>query len=202
MVNAVSDEQLGILARLQNNIFCRVCEGVLPIDRALDCLQSLIGETSDAARQGMQRLIDCDTSPWCPDGWSVVEHCKGGQIEFDPAKVELYLSTGQHGEKTVEGKKLRREIKFKFKSVLNACVLDHLLANPHLIPESWKVDEQGRTRFIYFWGTVYRDSDRSPCVRCLYWDGGRWAWRYGWLGYHWSDLCPAAVSRWEAAKVS
>jgi len=191
--HVVSDEQLGILARRQNDLFRRVREGTLSVEQVLGGLQSLIEGQFDAVPQGLRRLIDCDSSPWCPNDWKVEEHKRGGQLEFDPAKVELYLSPGQKGERTIKGHELRKELEGK--PVMNACVLDHLLANSNLIPEVWKQDEQGLTRYIYFWGTVYRASDDGDLfVRCLCWDDGRWRWGCGWLGAQWGGQGPAAVS--------
>lgn len=191
--NVVADEQLGALARRQNDLFRRVRDGSLPFDLVMKSLQQIIEGNFDSLPQtGLNRIMDCDAQPYVPDGWTIEEHQKGGEIEFDPKKVEFHLSPNQTGDKSVNGKKLREELKGK--KVLNACVLDHLMANTGLIPESWKQDENGNTRYIYFWGTVYRYSDGNLCVRCLYWDGGQWLWSYGGLGNGWDSRRPAAVS--------
>ncbi len=138
-----------------------------------------------------KHLINLDADPMIPDGWKVEEHQKGGQFEWDASKVALYLDPSQQGG-PIEGNKLCK--KLKGKNVFNAVLLDYLLANPHLIPEEWKKDENGNTRYIFFWGTVYRHSDGFLCVRCLYWDGDRWYWYYFWLGNVWIAHDPAAVS--------
>ncbi|MFH1711786.1 MAG: hypothetical protein ABH846_00935 [Patescibacteria group bacterium] len=137
------------------------------------------------------RIIDCDAAPFIPGNWSEVEHKPGGQLEFDPGKIILHLDEGQQEGRTIVGNELRSRLADK--PVLNACVLDHLLANAALIPESWKYDEQGRTRCIYFWGTIYRGSNDSLCVRYLYWDGGDWVWSYRWLDFGWDVQNPAAL---------
>jgi len=142
----------------------------------------------------LEHVIDCDVEPFNPyakDGWTVEEHQKCGQWKFDAKQVEFFLSSGQKHGKTTEGNKLRKELFHK--EVFNANVLDYLLANPHLIPEEWKKDEQGNTRYIFFWGTVYRDRDGYLFVRCLYWSDGRWDWGRRWLGSGWYGLGPAAV---------
>lgn len=108
--------------------------------------------------------------------WTVEEHIKNGKIEWNPKKVSLYIS-----EKQKSGYIAGNELRKKIKNPLNANVLDYLLNNPHLIPEEWKQDEQGQTRYIYFWGTIYRDSGSSFCVRCLYWYGGHWQAGHFWL---------------------
>jgi hypothetical protein len=137
-------------------------------------------------------VIDCDADPFLPDGWKVEEHQKSGQWKFDPKGVEFFLSNSQKGGKIIEGNKLRKELAKK--PVFNANVLDYLYANPHLIPEEWKKDEQGNTRYIFFWGTVYRGSGGDLCVRCLYWGGGGWGWLGDWLDDDWRGNFPAAVS--------
>jgi len=137
------------------------------------------------------RTIDCDADPFVPDGWKVEEHKKDGQFVFDPSKVEFYLSDGQKGDKYIVGNKLRKELADK--PVMNANVLDFLLANPGLIPEDWKKDERRNTRYIFFWGTVYRHSVGRLCVRYLCWDGGWWLWSYDWLDRDWNGRNPALI---------
>jgi hypothetical protein len=132
-----------------------------------------------------QSTIDCDADPFVPNGWKVEEHRKGGQLKWDASQVALYLSEGQQDGKVIEGNKLRKELADK--PVYNANVLDHLLANPDLIPEEWK----GKS--VFFWGTVYRRSDDNLYVRYLCWDGGRWRWGNRWRVSGWRDNHPAAV---------
>ena len=71
--------------------------------------------------------------------------------------------------------------------VLNANVLDYLLAHRELIPEEWKGNA------IFFWGPIYRLSGGDLCVRCLYWDDDAWHWGYCWLDDGWGGYYPAAV---------
>ncbi len=135
----------------------------------------------------VKHIIDCDSNPYLPDGWSVEEHQKGGQLEWDPEKIQLWLSKSQKDGGYIEGNKLRKELKSQ--SVLNANVLDYLLANPHLIPEEWK------GKYVYFWGTIYRSRSGNLIVRCLYWGGDKWIWGYGWLDDGWGDRYPAVVCK-------
>ena len=190
--NVVSDEQLGVLGRRYHDLFRRLREGTLPIDKVLAGMQDIIEGNFDAIPHGVRRLIDCDAAPWCPDDWNVESHQKGGQFEFDAAKVSLHLDDGQKDGRIIVGSDLRKRLEGK--PVLNACVLDHLLANTNLIPESWKADERGPTRRIYFWGTIYSDSSGDLYVRCLRWCSGGLCWRCRWLGRRWDGWCPAAVS--------
>lgn len=158
------------------------CEG----DKLGQFKQVLLGHASINV---VEHVIDCDAQPFVPDGWSVEEHQKGGAFKWDKEtqKDALYLSKGQAGSKYIEGNKLRKELTEKSTPVLNANVLDYLLANPHLIPEEWK------GKYVFFWGTVYRHRDGGLCVRYLSWGDGRWGWSYDWLDYVWLGSHPAAL---------
>lgn len=131
-------------------------------------------------------VIDCDADPCLPSGWTVEEHVKGGQFEWDASRVERWLASGQENDNTLRGEKLRNELRKK--PCFNANVLDFLLSNPHLIPEEWKGG------VLYFWGTVYRDSYHwRPCIRGLCWNGVEWRGSLNWLHCIWRDDMPAAV---------
>jgi len=136
-------------------------------------------------------IIDCDVDPFVPKGWQVVEHQKGGKLVWDPDKIQLYLSPEQKDGKWIEGNALRKELANK--PVLNANVLDYLLAHPHLIPEEWKKDKNGYIRFIFFWGTIYRNSGGYLGVRYLCFNDGEWRWHCGWLDDDWNGHDPAAL---------
>ncbi|MBI2033950.1 MAG: hypothetical protein HYT13_02530 [Candidatus Liptonbacteria bacterium] len=162
----------------------RLCEG----DTLADLRKVLLGH---AEVKPAEHVINCDADPFVPSGWKVEEHQKGGQFRFDPTQVEFWLSEPQRKGKVIEGVKLRKGLAGK--PVLNANVLDYLLAHPHLIPEEWKRDSEGHIRYIFFWGTIYRRSDGGLCVRYVYWDSGRWSWSYFWLDYGWDVHSPAAL---------
>lgn len=142
-----------------------------------------------AAITDLECLIDCDALPFVPEGWKVVEHQKGGPFNWDASQVVLHLDDDQKSGKVVEGSKLLAKLAKAIKQgdLLNANVLDFLLANPHLIPEEWK------GKAVFFWGTVYRDRSGDLCVRCLFWHGGRWYWGNRWLVYGRDGNNPAAV---------
>lgn len=163
------------------------CEG----DKLDQFRQVLLGH---AVITQVEHAIDCDANafnPWVKDGWTIEEHQKGGQWKFDPKQVEFFLTSVQKDGKVIEGNKLRKELAKK--PVFNANVLDYLLAHPELIPDEWKTDGNGNTRYIFFWGTVYRSRDGDLCVRYLCWDGGGWDWGGRWLAYDWFGGRPAAV---------
>src|SRR3989344_7279872 len=134
-----------------------------------------------------KHIIDCDASPHIPDRWEVrpkdqLPNAVKGQFEWDLDKVILWLSENQKN-KTIKSTELRKELENQ--PVFNANVLDYLLAHPELIPEEWK------GRYVFFWGTIYRDSDGDLNVRCLDWSGGRWDWNCRWIGDSFAGGGPA-----------
>lgn len=123
-------------------------------------------------------------------GWVTIER-KGDDLYVEGRKIHLFLTEGQKTG-SVRGYDLRKQIDMA--RALHANILDALFENVHLIPDSWKVDSLGRTRFICFWATGYRDSSGSLCVRCLCWGDGPWLWDCRWLGDGFDVRSPAALS--------
>ena len=123
------------------------------------------------------------------EGWAIVEK-RADRLYVNGRKVILHLSKRQMNGKSLKGYDLREELTGK--PVLNANVLDALADNPHLIPEDWKKDEQGNTRYIFFWATVYRNSHGDLYVCSLYFYDGVWSRDYDWLDSVWDGYYPAA----------
>ena len=147
----------------------------------------------------MSIIVNCDVNPRVPSGLYLdgegTEHRKmgeavtlekraDGKLYANGKEVIRYRSRKQQGGSYIQGHKLRKELADV--QVLNACILDALLANPQLIPEEWK------SGYTYFWGTIFRNAGGYLYVRCLYWDGSRWDWSYDWLGNDWYEDNPAA----------
>jgi hypothetical protein len=132
---------------------------------------------------------------WAPPagnrGYVRVERV-GDDLLVGGKRTLLHLDDGQKDGRSLTGHSLQPRLQSL--ATLDPRILDALFENPHLIPESWKMDEKGRTRFIFFWGAGYRDSRDCLCVRYLYWDDGAWGRRCNWLDYGWSDQDSAAVS--------
>lgn len=136
-------------------------------------------------------IIDTDIDPKLPfPEAKVIENRKMGKIKWDPSKFSFHLEPEQ---KTgyIKGKELRKRLEGK--PVVNAAFMDYLQAHPDMVPESWKKDEQGRTRFIYAWGTIFRRSVGYLYVRYWCWGDGALRSDYDWLGSNWDVQNPALV---------
>ncbi len=141
----------------------------------------------------MDHIIDCDADPIISNEFRIEEHQSGGLLLWDPAKFVLYLSKEQQ-RGYITGNNLRNELRCK--PVLNANVLDYLLIHPDCIPEDWKKDANGYTRYICFWGTIYRHIlDGRLYVRNLYLGEDGWHSDYRLLGGYWGYNAPAVAAR-------
>ncbi len=149
----------------------------------------------NAEIKGVEHLIDLDADPIVGDGWKVGKHETGGSFKWDPKEVLLYLSEPQRKGDYINGIQVHHELLGK--PVLNANTLDYLFEHPHLIPTAWKKKTNGQTTRIYFWGTIYNRSDCAHCVRCLYWDGGRWRRSFKLVDDYasWKSNMPAALRK-------
>jgi hypothetical protein len=140
-----------------------------------------------ARGSGSSLIVDLDADPFCPEGWTVVSHKKGGKRKFDRNSIGLYLADGQKNNGRMVGNDLQAVLADQ--PVENANQLDWYLAHPDQIPEDWK------GKAVFFWGTIYRDADRRLCVRCLCWGGDGWRWGCLWLGVGFGSGHPAAVRK-------
>ena len=136
-------------------------------------------------------VINCDATPRSLEGLEVDAHQHGGEYAFDASHVELHLNDGQRHDRCIRGDKLHKRLSERL--VLNANVLDHLLDNPNLIPDEWRLDERGCIRNIVFWGTIYRDRSDDRYVRYLYWRENGWDSGAAWLGFDFDRSYPAAL---------
>ena len=162
----------------------KLCEGNL-----LAHLLPLVREYGNITAV-VKYLINCDADPFIPNGWRVEEADQlvsrvRSVFEWDESKVLLHLSSNQMDGKSIKGEQLQTELANE--SVLNANVLDYLLAYQTLIPDEWK------GKCVFFWGTVYRDLRGRLCVRFLYFDDGEWRSLCLWLGGVWYGDHPVAV---------
>ncbi len=148
----------------------------------------------DAAIRPIQRIIDCDSPAFVPEGWQILPDTEQlpqrllGKIHFDPQNLDLYLPLVQQMNGLV-GEHLLKLLKDSEVRVYTAHVLDYLLANQHLIPQGkgWKKKQ------LFFWGTLYLHENGFVCVRYLYWNSMEWVWSYYALNVMLEENDPAAV---------
>lgn len=124
------------------------------------------------------------------DEWTIESDI--GQKSVDFSKLALHLEPEQEAGKYIRGNELRKRLEGK--PVMSAAVLDYLIKHPEKTPESWKKNKDGKTNYIFFWGTIYRCSGGYLYVRCWYFFDGRWYSDYHWLDAVWSDQHPSAVA--------
>ena len=141
-------------------------------------------------------VVDCSAKPFIPDGWEIREEDQlpnlyKGQWKFDPAKILFHLDEGQKSG-SVEGSNLVNRL-VTAGTFLPVNVLDFQLQDPaKRIPVSWKFDERGKRRNIFFW-TIYRGSNGRCYVRCLYWGRSSWLWNSRRLASDFGNRSPAAL---------
>ena len=120
-------------------------------------------------------------------GWVLIER-KGDKLFQDGVEITLHLDAGQKDGKSIRGDKLREKLK-DVPGHMHPNVIDALMENVHLIPESWK-----KAGFIFAWCVGFRSQDGSLCVRCVDWSGEFWYVLYIWLDRAWHGYDQAAVS--------
>jgi hypothetical protein len=150
-------------------------------------LKQLKSILSGSATVKLRYMIDDGGRSTIEQGWSIeYNHSLFGKFEWDESKAKLYLSLQQRNG-NIRASILRRQLTRK--PVLNAAVLDFLLAHPEMIPEDWKM--RGN---ICFWGTVYCDPHGALRVRHLFWgDKEGWCECYGSLDIAHDDRYPIAI---------
>ncbi len=114
--------------------------------------------------------------------WSIVEEDERSLKldEVDLTKVNFETSLAERESSVVGEEKLKR-LKTLGHIRFDAKILQILWENQHLIPASWKEPTNGNTTYVFFDGTILRNSSGDRCVLCLCWIGGAWDWSYGWL---------------------
>lgn len=117
---------------------------------------------SKMKRLFLGRRIDSNQTPSVREGVFVEKHVGLGIIFWDKHKHSrsVLVLKEQFSGKGITGKDFLKEIMLT--SMMNATVLDWLLANPHEIPRQvW----QGKK--IFFWGTLYSGTNNNLYVRYL-----------------------------------
>jgi hypothetical protein len=135
--------------------------------------------------------IDFDKAPYIPDGWTLLpdnEQLRNrihGKMKFDSTKINLYLDAAQKRGRYIEGNELRDRLTNM--PVFGVQLRDFYLEYPHFIPEEWK------GKAIYFWGSIYQDSNGDLYVPCLCWRDLRWCSGFDWLNRIWRNNNPSII---------
>jgi len=152
----------------------------------------------------VKHTVDLGASPSLPfNGAEVVKHEGEGVVDIelrsddnlyiDGKKVDLFLSERQKGNNRIVGNELRQELESGEQVLLNGNVLDYIYDNPELFPEHWKKDENGEIRYIFFWGSIFRNPPSGRLyVQYLSWGDGGLSQFYHWLGIGRSRQDPSA----------
>ncbi|OGZ14432.1 MAG: hypothetical protein A3J08_04130 [Candidatus Lloydbacteria bacterium RIFCSPLOWO2_02_FULL_51_11] len=113
--------------------------------------------------------------------------------ELDLIKVQL-VTIFSDGELSITGEERLKRLKASDYIRLDADIFFTLWENQHLIPESWK-KVNGKTRYIFFDGTILRSPRGGHSVLYLYWwqEDGAWSWGVYQLGTDWYDGDLSAV---------
>jgi len=142
--------------------------------------------------------------------WGIVEEDERSLAltEVDLAKVCL-VHMLRDGETFVRGDEALRRLRETGYIRLDAKVLQTLLENQELIPESWKERVDGHVRSIYFGGTELHDRSYHESteflrewlamadwhyILSLCWSDGQWEWHGCCLkSNHWGPITTYAV---------
>lgn len=130
--------------------------------------------------------------------WVIVQR-RGDDLYVNDRKVVFLLAEVQKTGK-VDGYEVCRAIRDQL--TLHPNIMDALLQNTDLLPDSWKRDENGRRRSIYFWYVLFQGRSRIPIVRsCYYFDPDEtWYQSFTWFDERkLDDHCFAAVLERTAA---
>jgi hypothetical protein len=193
----LTDAEIGQIYRKTGEIIRRINDGTIGFKKSIKVIQKIIieGHANEhlqvvngwAEINVIKNIIDTDATPFIPQGLLVEKHIGYGLWSWNSDLIEYFLSKEQE-ESFQNGNRLRKVIEsLRNKKLLNANILDYLLTNSGLIPESWK------DKNIFFWGTIYGDDAGDFCVRYLYWSDSKWDWGRYWLNldYNFNSDDPA-----------
>lgn len=96
-------------------------------------------------------------------------------------------------ETSIEGERKLERLKKAGHIRLDAKVFQTLWENRHLIPQCWKEKTNYQTTYIFFDGTVLRNSSGYRFVLYLYWGGAAWHRGLHRLDRGWYVYDPSAV---------
>jgi hypothetical protein len=121
--------------------------------------------------------------------WVTIQR-RGNDLYQNGVKIILHLDDGQKNGKNIKGYKLQKKIANR--TSVHPNVFDALF-ECNMMPDDYKVDEKGNTRFINSFAVVYRNRYGNEFVRCWFWHKGRWLSSYAWLYSSWRGRSPSAL---------
>ncbi|HEY5367428.1 MAG TPA: hypothetical protein VIJ75_00425 [Hanamia sp.] len=127
-------------------------------------------------------------------GWTITEEDQRALAltKIDFTKVVLKTTLNKK-EKSIRGEDNLKRLKSMDCIRLDAMVFYTLWNDQQLIPIKWKENTNGQKTFIFFDGTVLRNSRSIRCVIYLYWYYHRWRWNIHWLENYWDANNLSAV---------
>lgn len=134
-----------------------------PIGAKQEGVRSSVSSVRDWSDYGFHPEFDCNGFPEIPKGMmSIVHHDFQGEISWTPSRIITFahprqrsLEEGVGGGEVLKYAKKHPEYRHL---LLNACMLDYLIATPCNIPAAWEGE-------YYFPGTLYLDDASMLCVR-------------------------------------
>ncbi len=123
--------------------------------------------------------------------WKVLTDTDNG-IGIDITKVRFETCLKEDEASTTGEERLIR-LKAANHSSLGGKAFRTCWENRTSLPESWKKDENGNIRFIFFDGLVLLNPVGRRFTLYLCWRDGEWRWRYIWLGHDRDARSPSAV---------
>ena len=142
----------------------------------------------------INRSMPFDPSSFIGEDWSIDEQDERSLELMEVNMTKVCLETMLTSDETViNGEKKLKRLKEAGYIRLDAKVFQILWENQYLIPERWKEKINGNIQYIFFDGTVLRNSSGNRSVLCLCWLGDEWHWGVGWLDSDWDANAPSVV---------
>lgn len=174
----------------------RALKGVLEGNAQIVTTSTRVAQKKVEPKSFIIKRGDFNPAEFIGTGWSIImketDARSTALIELDLNKIQQ-VTMLKEGELSIKGEEKLKRLKESENIRLDADIFLALWRNQYLIPESWKQKVDGNTRYIFFDGTVLRDSVGYRYVLYLCWFGGAWYWRVRWLDLVWGADGPSAV---------
>ncbi|MDO8515631.1 MAG: hypothetical protein Q7S28_00075 [bacterium] len=163
----VADDQYGLLHRRLGDLIRRVDEGALPFKQVMEGLQDLIEGQFVSNLLVNLLTIDYAIKPSLIN-LAIENHpLRADMITVNFKKINL-VPIVKSGDGYVSGKEIQKRLIATDKTLLDVRVMEELLRYPMLIPDSWI------SKNIFFWGTIFHDSNGRLYAPYIVMVDGRW----------------------------